>query len=224
MSGAFDYGAATTTSSGSRYTTNPKHLPLLSVREASLNIKNTSSTQQLASVAGFWTSLAKDGATAAITVADTYVTVCSLTGAGFLFNVISPTHTAGFIPTFRITVDGTQYVIAPSANQTLAWRMVLGAVTMGTSIASPTLASVAGDMLVPNGAFDAAFVNAKIGGVRQYGGGASDFLGVPSETAIMSNQLAMLRFESSLVVEVKANLLSGTANDKNCGATYKMDP
>jgi hypothetical protein len=212
-----------TVASGSRFITNPKHMPLLSVREASLNIKNTGTTQQLASVAGFWTALARDGATAAITVADTYVTVCSLSGAGFLFNVISTTHTAGFIPTFRITVDGTQYVIAPSANQTLAWRMVLGAVTMGTSIAASTTAAVAGDIIVPNGSFDAAFPNAKIGGVRQYGGAANDFLGVPSETAIMSNQLAMLRFESSLVVEVKCNLLSGTANDKNCGATYKLD-
>jgi hypothetical protein len=208
---------------GGRFITNPKHMPLLSVIQTALNAKTSPTAQSIASVAGFWTAIARDGATAAITVADTYVTVCSLSGAGFLFNVISPTHTAGFIPTFRITVDGTQYVIAPSANQTLAWRMVLGAVTMGTSTTGIATASVAGDIIVPNGAFDVAFANAKIGGVRQYGASAVDFLGIPSETAIMSNQLAMLRFESSLVVEVKASLLSGTANDKNCGATYKLD-
>jgi hypothetical protein len=208
---------------GGRFITNPKHMPLLSVREASLNIKAGVTAQHLASAAAFWTALARDGATAAITVADTYVTVCSLSGAGFLFNVISPTHTAGFIPTFRITVDGTQYVIAPSANQTLAWRMVLGALTIGTSAVGPTTAAVAGDIALPNGAFDAGFVAAKVGGVRQYGGAGADFLGIPTENAIMSNQLAMLRFESSLVVEVKASLLSGTANDKNCGATYKLD-
>lgn len=214
---------ALTAAAGSRFITNPKHMPLVSVIQTALNIKTTSTAQLTASVVGFWTAIARDGATAAITVADTYVDVCRLTGSGFLFNAVSPTHTAGYIPSMRITVDGVQYVIAPSANQTLAWRMVLGPVTIGTSVAGIATASVAGDVLVPNGAFDSGFANAKIGGVRQHGASAADFLGIPSETAILSLGLAALRFESSLIVEMKCNLLSGTANDRSCGVSYKLD-
>jgi len=208
---------------GNRWISNPKHLPLLSVREAALNIKEGTTTKTLSSVSGFYTAMARDGATAAITVADTYVTVCTLSGGGFLFHAISPTHTAGFIPTMRITVDGTQYVIAPSANQTAAWRMVLGPTMPGVSIAFPSTASVVSDIALPNGGLDSGFTNARVGGVHQYGDSSSAFISIPSQQSILALGMAALRFESSLVVEMKASLLSGTANDKNCAVSYRLD-
>lgn len=208
---------------GGRWVTNPKHLPLVSVIQTALNVKELITTKTLASVAGFYTAIAKEGASAAITVADTYVTVCNLTGAGFLFNCVSPTHSAGFRPTIRITVDGTVYTITPSADQTAAWRLVLGPTTSGISITGVSAASVAGDIIAPNNSWDSGFTNARIGGVVQHGGSAADFLGIPTPAAIMRHGLPMLRFESSLLVEMKCNLLSGTANDKNCAATYLLD-
>ena len=208
---------------GNRWISNPKHLPLLSVREAALNIKEGTVVKTLSSVSGFYTAMARDGATAAITVADTYVTVCTLSGGGFLFHAISPTHTAGFIPTMRITVDGTQYVIAPSANQTAAWRMVLGPTMPGVSIAFPSTASVVSDIALPNGGWDSGFANARVGGVHQYGDSSSAFISIPSQQSILALGMAALRFESSLVVEMKASLLSGTANDKNCAVSYRLD-
>lgn len=208
---------------GNRWITNPKHLPLLSVIQTALNIKGGTVVKTLASAAGFHTTMARDGATAAITVADTYVTVCNLTGAGFLFNAVSPTHTAGFTPTMRITVDGTQYVIAPSANQTLNWRMVLGPTIPGVSIAAPTTASVVSDIPLTNGGWDSGFTNAKIGGIHQYGDSASAFISIPSQPAILALGMAALRFETSLLVEMKASLLSANAVDKSCSVSYRLD-
>lgn len=222
--GAFNYRDNSAASNGgSRWVTNPKHLPRLAILQTALNIKTGIGAQSLSSVAGFYTAMARDGAESAITVADTYVTVASLTGAGFLFNAVLPTHSAGYRPTVRITVDGTVYTISPSADQTALWRMVLGPLTIGTSIAGVAAAAIAGDVLPANGAWDSGFTNAKIGGLRQYGASSADFLGIPTESAIQTNNWPALRFESSLVVEMKCNLLSGTAAHKQCGITYLLD-
>lgn len=208
---------------GSRWITNPKHLPLLAVDEIALNIKTLVGAQSAANVLAFYTAMALEGATTSIATANTYVTIASLTGAGFLFNVVAPTHSAGYIPTFRITVDGTVYTITPTAAQTANWRVVLGPVTNGTSIKGNATASVAGDIISPNNAWDPGFRNARIGGVRQYGGSAADFIGIPNETGILANNMPALRFESSLLIEVKCDLLSAVANDKRCAATYRLD-
>lgn len=208
---------------GGRYITNPKHLPILSINQAGLGIKTAITTTSVANTAGFFTALALDGAESAITVADTYVTVTSQTGAGFLFNLVLPTHSAAHRSTARITIDGVIYTITQSADQTALWRMVIGALSIGKSTAGIATAAVAGDTIDPNGAWDAGFNRAKIGGVRQYGASASDLLTVPSESAIMTYNMPMLRFESSLLVEMKCSLLSGTAADKQCGATFRMD-
>lgn len=48
-------------------------------------------------------------------------------------------------------------------------------------------------------------------------------LGVPSPDAALSYGFPVLRFESSLKVEVKCSGLSGTAADKQCGVTYRLD-
>ena len=208
---------------GSRYITNPKHLPIVSIVSAGLNIKSAIGAVSVANVAGFFTALALDGADSAITVADTYVTVADLSGAGFAFDFVLPTHSAAHRSTARITVDGTVYTITQSADQTALWRMVIGPLTIGKSTVGIATAAIAGDIIMPNGAWDAGFNRAKIGGVRQYGASSADFLTVPSESAIMSYNMPMLRFESSLLIEMKCNLLSADAVEKQCGATFRMD-
>lgn len=205
----------------SRWITNPKHLVNVSVQNDKLGLKNTLTTQQLSDAASFFTTIATRGASASITVADTYVTLCDLTGAGFMVNAISPTHTASFTPTIRITVDGIAYTIAPSAAQTAYYRFVLGTLTNYLSIVSVSTAAVAGDIISPNSAQDSGFAGSRTGGVVQ--ASTNGVLGVPSPDAALSYGFPVLRFESSLKVEVKCSDLSGTAADKQCGVTYRLD-
>ena len=210
-------------SGGSRWVTNPKLLPILSVYSSALKLKTGTITSTDSTVAGFYTALAYEGAASAITVADTYVTVCDLTGGGFMFNAVGPSHTAAFRPTIRITVDGTVYTITPSADQALSRRLVLGPLIHSISTATPSAATIVSDTSLPNSGWDSGFFAAKVGGVRQYGDSASAFVSIPTESALMTFNMPVLRFESSLKVEMKASLLSGTATDKQCGVTYRLD-
>lgn len=207
----------------SRYITNPKHLPIIAIHRLALAIKYGISSQYKSDNALFFTQMAYGGAVSAITAADAYVTVTSQTGPGFLFNLVLPTHSAAYRSTTRITVDGIVYTITQSADQTALWRMIIGALTTGYSIQGVGTAAVAGDFLGPNGAWDAGFNRAKIGGVCQYGASTSDILTIPPESSLMSYNMPMLRFESSLLIEMKCNLLSADAIDKQCGVTFRMD-
>jgi len=201
-----------------RWITNPKHMPLVAVSGTNLLLKTSDTTSQNATTAAFYTALALRGAVASISVADTYVTVANLTGAGFLMNLVSPTHTAGFIPTFRLTIDGTVYTIAPSANQSSSARMILGPLVAGYSISAISTAAVAGDSVGPNAPADPGFSGVITGGLPVVA-----LASVPTPETILSMGWPALRFESSCLVEMKASLLSGTATDKQCGATYRMD-
>ena len=214
---------AEVTAQASRYITNPKQLPIVAIHKLALAIKYSVSTQYKSDNPLFFTQMAYDGAVSAITAADDYVTVLSATGSGFAFDFVLPTHSAAYRSTARITVDGTAYTITQSADQTALWRMVIGALTTGYSVQGIGTAAVAGDFLGPNGAWDAGFNRAKIGGVCQYGASTSDVLTLPPEFSLMSYNMPMLRFESSLLVEMKCSLLSATAVDKQCGCTFRMD-
>ena len=207
---------------GNRWITNPKHLSAMSLPQANLLLKTGQTAVAASNIAGFFTALALRGATASISVADTYVTVANLSGSGFLFSAVSPTHTASFTPTIRITVDGTQYVIAPSANQAAGYRLTLGSLSQIPSIALTSTAAVAGDISLPNSAADVGFTNALVGGVAAPTAGTLS-VALPTPEAALSYGLPALRFESSLLIEMKASLLSGTANDKSCGAVYRLD-
>lgn len=207
---------------GSRWINNPKHLARISVFNTKLSLKTAQSTTAKSDASGFFTALALRGASTSITVADTYVTVANLTGAGFLVNCVSPTHSGTFTPTIRITIDGTVYTIAPSAAQTALNRMVLGPLTPGASASAAATAATAYDIVVPNGSQENGFSIAAVGGVNQITSAGVEAFIVTPESAL-SYGMQVLRFESSCLVEMKASLLSGTAVDKQCGATYIMD-
>ena len=200
---------------GSRWITNPKHLGRLSVQNTKLFAKLTNSTTANSSVAGFFTAVALRGAQTSITVADTYVTVANITGSGFLVNCVSPTHTATFTPTIRITVDGVAYTIAPSAAQPIAHRMLLGPHTVAPSVST-------NESFSPNGGSDNGFWTAQTGGLVQVTSSQVD-VALQTPEAAMAYGLPMLRFEQSILVEMKASLLSGTAVDKQCCASYVLD-
>lgn len=204
---------------GSRWITNPKHLSFIAALYGNISVKTASTTIAASNTVGFFTAAALRGAQTSITVADTYVTVASVSGAGFLVNCVSPTHSSAHIPTIRITVDGVAYTIAPSANHTALWRTVLGSVTTSAAITARASASIAGDLAFPNSPDDAGFANAPVGGVVV----SSSVISLPSPETALAYGLPVLRFESSLLVEMKCSGLSATAVDKQCAATYRLD-
>lgn len=199
-------------SSGGRFVTNPKHLPIAA--PSGVYVKTASGTLSDNTLAAFFTALATLGAQSAITVADTYVTVANLKGSGFMFNAIAPMHSAAYVPTIRITVDGVPYTIAPTGNLNTGLRLVVGSLTAGT----PIITAASGDNQLANGYNDSGFSGGRTSGVL-----TPASAGIPSEAQILALGLAALRFETSLLVEMKCNLLSATAVHKQCAVTYRMD-
>ena len=204
---------------GGVFRTDPREMPLVAVASTDLNLKNTSTSVQLSNVGGFYTSLALRGAAASITGAATRVTVMDITGGGgLLCNLVGPMHSTAHITTFEITLDGVLTVIAPSANITR--RLVLGPVSYGV----PTTASLGAATLVDhlhdgNCAADYGFNAALAGGVAQFGGP----VGLLTPEAIINFNLPCLRFFESCKVEMMCSGYSGTAVDRQCGATYRLD-
>lgn len=199
-------------SGGNRWITNPKQLPLCIQTAASTLLKTATGTN--AAISAAWSNIAAEGASTSIVTADTYVTVANLTGAGFLFNAFSPSHSSAFRPTIRLTVDGTVYTISPTADVTgAAIRMILGAVQVNT----PLIA--AGDAVLPNNSSDPGFAATKTGGITL----AATSVGVMLPQWMLVYGYPVLRFESSLLIEMKTNILTGVAAEKICGATYRLD-
>lgn len=196
----------------------PNRLPIIVALQSNINMKTTATTFTPSSSSGFYTRMALSGAQSAITVADTYVTVADLTGSGILTNCVSPTHTAAFTPTIRITVDGVVYVITTTGDITLAYRLVTGSHTNSASIVPITTASVAGDIVGVGSPRDPGWPSALTGGRPVT---TACYLHPP--TTLQSYNMPVLRFNKSLKVEMKASLLSGTATDKECGCAYILD-
>lgn len=200
---------------GSRWITNPKHLSKIGVEFGRLQLKSAAGTLVASSAAGFFTALALRGASSAITVADTFVTVASISGAGFAGGFVLPTHSAANRQTLEITVDGTVYTLTQSADQAATYRMFVGPYTAGANTA-------AGEATFANSATDDGFVNASVGGLAQITG-AGNLIALPTMQAALSLGMPVLRFETSLLVRMKCNLLSGTAVHKQCGFAYELD-
>jgi hypothetical protein len=196
-------------------TKDPRLLPCFDGTSSTSLYDSTSA--QAASASGFWTELNLVGASATSSTDDTYTAVCDITGSGVLFHVVSQaiTNTSDTV-TFRITVDGAEYVIDKTQTWTFAdqpqRRIVLGCCQATSTATKYTSGSVyfqdfAGDL-----ASTQAF--SKVGGVI--------YLTPPSE--IMTSSLPCVRFEESLKVEVKVTDVSAVGTTPQyCGATYILD-
>lgn len=207
----------------SRYITNPKHLPAAETDAATMYLKLTSSTStncSAANASAFFTALALRGAQTSVTVADTFVTVANQTGAGFAFNFILPTYAGAHTPTLEVTVDGVLYTIAPSATLASTRRMVVGPVTSGNPVTSVGTNPINSEVLLVNGGADPGFAVANVGGLF---GLAATIIGIPTPEKIMTYGMPCLRFEASLLVRMKTDLLAAAAGDRICGCTFVMD-
>lgn len=203
---------------GSRWISNPKHLNCIANPKSSIYAKASPTFLNASSTSAFFTSIALRGAQASVTVANTYVTVANLTGSGFAFDFVSPTHDGTFTPTIRITVDGTVYTLAPSAVFAAGNRMIVGPVTSG-AISTSNSATIGSDLSGINSASDNGFTGSMVGGVQTISGS----VGIPTPEFALSLGMQALRFESSLLVEMKASGLSASAVDKQCAVTYRLD-
>jgi hypothetical protein len=164
----------------------------------------------------YWQEVAKRGAYATGVADDTYKEICDITGSGILFHVIAPAYTNSTDDvTFKITVDGVEYIIVKTTELRTAGsersRLVLGACVSNGRASQYTSAN--------------AFV-------YEYAGIAlsndlftcdtGQMLLLPPDQ-IRTNGLPMLRFEESLKVEVKVTDVHTGTYSGYCGATYILD-
>ncbi len=207
---------------GNRWITDPRQLPISDVAESNLYLKLLLATQincTASNAAGFFSAMAGKGAQASVNVANTFVTLASLTGRGYLGNVVVPCYDAGsYTPTLEITVDGGAPVtIAPNTPLATAHRMVLGAITPCGSISN--VSAVAGDIILPNAGNDEGFSSATVGNLL---GRSGSYITTPE--MLLSYNMPILRFEQSLLIRFKTDFLAGTAGNKLGGASYWLTP
>ena len=208
----------TVSTSFSAWSNNPDTLPRAVADASAIGFKTAVGTVVLTNAAGCQTTLATRGATATITADDTYVTVCDVTGSGFLFHVLSAAGTASDLRTIKITLDGVVYILATADAIPANSRLVLGAVLAGTA---PTTST--GTLTADPGAlvgYNLDFFAARDGGCPSYG----NVIYIPTENEVLSRNFPAIRFESSLKVEAKSQTKSGTADPYNAAvALYRVD-
>lgn len=206
---------------GNRWITNPKHLPITRATDSLLYVKDGVGTSKASNNAAFYTAMALLGASGAITVADTFITLLNASGGGgFLYHVVAPTHSAAFTPTIEITVDGgTVYTIAPTSTFAAQSRLVLGATTPGAPVIT-TVGTYNENQIIQASSYNDIGFQGRIGGIHTL---ATGVVALPPEQVMMSFGMPMLRWEQSILIRVKASLLSAVAADKQCGAHYRLD-
>lgn len=201
---------------GGNVITDPRHFSAGYVGYGELGVKTAVTGTALSNTDLFFTSGALFGAQASISAADTYATLCDINGSGFLCNVVSPAHSAGAIQSFRLTVDGVEYVISPGAPMTNI-RAVLGPTVPGV-VTTYSATAVAGHLIGLGSYADAGFSAAKVGNFDPL---FSAYLLRP--VIILAHGLQCLRFETSLKVEVKSSLLDANTTLRRALATYRLD-
>ena len=208
-----------TSSSEGVWSRNPDTMPISTGAAASYHFKSAANALVSTDAAGSQTTLATRGATASITVNDTFVTVCDVSGSGFLFHVLSAGSNGTDLRTLRITIDGAVYTIITPDTLAQNNRLVLGPVFAAGAIAvtdTGLLTSHSGLI----GGYNSDFVGARDGGGVAL---TADIL-IPTENEILSFNLPAIRFSSSLKVEAKSQTISLTADPYNAAiALYRVD-
>lgn len=163
----------------------------------------------------FWTALANRGAYVACSAADTWYTVCNLSGAGY-FGWAMGTYVAGAnSQKIRITADGVTATFS-EPNCMSGYRLAVG----GGWATTPFLTGASNASAVAiNSYFDYGFL-AKSGNdvTRKI---ASIYFAPTS--VMVAVGIPVLRFEQSLKVEAWTNTNGLTGNNAYAGAAYCLD-
>lgn len=197
---------------------NPNHMPLQFVQGGGyLTLKAAQTTSYSDSISSFFTSGANNGATANAVIANTYFTVCNITGGGVLTAVVSPNTSSNVNADIgiKITIDGTIFEVVKNNNGLLGgrrYRLVLGALTPQASTSSTTEGGVE-----PNGYYDNGFIDAAVNGVA-----ATYQKSICTPQNALAYGFPVLRFESALKVECKISLVE-SAPQTSALALYQLD-
>lgn len=191
----------------------PAQLPVCLVVQANIYAKyGLASISNLSVEACFSSYLANRGAVAQVTSADTWTTVCNISGGGYLGWVVAPHTTSDTM--LRITSDGIARTITSTSNVS-GYRLFAGSFWGGyqaTAVGGTIPGSVANyydrGYTAPTGS--ELFRKIQQGSVY------------PTANMLVCG-LPVLRFETSLLVEAKtaANGLSGA--NAYAGAAYCLD-
>lgn len=177
-----------------------------------ISIKTGGGTLTSSSYADFFTAFSISGASASVVTNDTYVTVCDVTGAGFLYNVVGCANTSAGDAGIKITIDGTVYTYETTGNLiSTNYRMCVG---------NPLFVGV---NLIDNQGIGAT----ADGGITSYSGGVFKITGgsllIPTGFALRTYNIQGVRFDVSLKVECKIEVILGSGITDQCGAQYILD-
>lgn len=82
-------------------------LPHYAANGSITNVDAATTTTRVSTAAGFWTNLAAQGtAVDSNYTADTYKTILSVSGAGYVYHIIGPAAGGAETTTFELTIDG----------------------------------------------------------------------------------------------------------------------
>lgn len=205
---------------GGPFLTSPKDFLRYSTRY--INLLDGGTQKYTAEEANFFATIAKAGVQSATSfTANTWKTIVDVSGEGFLFNTISPAVTGGSQTlSTRITVDGEPYEFSVSPTG-VSMRQVVGMLDAFNS--SGTGGSSNND---PDNRF-AGFNYGSGGGVAGVSAGHLLFptgsdLHIPSLVSMLkANQV--LKFLSSLKVEMRVDSNISDATARMCGVMYKLN-
>jgi len=205
--------------------TDPKRQVFSSVIQDNLGVWNAT-TWRAAGTANFNTMISYRGSTVSCTAlaADTYKTIVSATGEGFLGAIIFPRAVSGnaAVWTVETTIDGVVTErITPSNGNWNARRLMLGpypfeGATNGTGW---TLAQggyqMSGNSFFENGD--------GLGGII-ISTGAQDYVPVVPVTAQLQRGQPCLKFNQSMSIRFKCSLAMMQQGDNHAGVLYIVNP
>ena len=198
-------------------TKDPRFLPMV---DGTGGIAVSNNTYN-ASAENFWTaskdSVSQIGAVLTAATANTYGTICDLTGRGYLFHVIPALHAATTSTvSFRITVDGVEYVIEKVGGMdstNAGGRLALGCAVVQNTASAVNFYTEIGNHLTYFGQNSST-----VGSFRTSG---QAFLIQPWR--IIMEGMPCVFFEESLKVETKVSALASPSTySQYSAATYKL--
>lgn len=189
-------------------TKDPKHLPAF---QGQVRLYD-STTQHAPNAPNFWAELGRGGAYVTGAVDDTYKEICSLTGSGSLFHVVPPAHTNNTdTVSFKITVDGVEHEIVKSET----WG------TSNNAIFRVTLGICEGYYDYQSGDYTPRYDFADTEQYTTFVKAINHTMMPP--TTIINKGGVFVRFEESLIVEVKVTDVDADTYSDYCGAAYILD-
>lgn len=173
-----------------------------------MRVKQTSSSVLISNGLSFWTDrMAHFGAVGFITAADTWVTICDVTGGGFLLNAIAPRPASGSaIETIEITVDDV--VTTFSFNTTGAYRLCVGSFSDYITTSSSSSSDYS---RYPSSTGD-------VDGLRYLNN-----VYVKDPHYLAMEGVPMIRFDQSMSIRMKCSVYQTTNYSHYCGASYFLD-